>query len=137
VNLESKALIVSLDDKGNASSVGGTYKDGFVAAMPKYFGNFAVMVDTIAPVIDPINIYQSKNMAANTTIRVKISDNLSGIKSYRGTINGKWILMVEDAKTESLTYTFDEHTPTGKNTFELTVIDNKDNKSVYKADFFR
>ena len=137
LNLQSKALIALLDDKGNASSMGGTYKDGYVSTTSNHFGDFAVMVDTLAPVIDPINIYQSKNMAGNTIIKVKISDNLSGIKSYRGTINGKWILMVEDAKTQTLTYTFDEHTPAGKNTFELTVIDNKDNKSVYKADFFR
>ena len=137
LNLQSKALIALLDDKGNASSMGGTYKDGFVSATPNRFGDFAVMVDTLPPTITPINIYQNKNMANDKTIRVKISDNLSGIKSYRGTINGKWVLMVEDLKTQSLTYTFDEHTIAGKNTFELSVIDEKDNKSDFKADFLR
>jgi hypothetical protein len=35
-----------------------------------------------------------------------MSDNLSGIKSYTGKIDGKWVLMEWDYKTKVLSYTF-------------------------------
>jgi len=72
-----------------------------------------------------------------TILKVKISDNLAGIKSYRGTINGKWILMDYDAKNQLLNYAFDDRIHTGKNDFVLTVRDNVGNEAVYKASLIK
>ena len=96
-----------------------------------------VMVDTIHPVIRPVNISPGKNVSRQNTIRIKISDNLSGIKSYRGTINGKWILMDFDAKNQLLTYAFDDRIHPGKNEFILTVKDYVGNETVYKASLIK
>lgn len=68
---------------------------------------------------------------------VKISDDLSGIKYYRATLNGKWILMEYDAKSNSLTYFFDEMIKPGKNIFKLVVRDDVGNESVYTATLSR
>ena len=48
------------------------------------------------------------------SIRVNIKDDLSGIKSYRGEIDNKWILMEYDPKRERLTHYFDKNLSKGK-----------------------
>ena len=68
---------------------------------------------------------------------MRMSDNLSGIKTYLGYIDGQWVLMAWDFKSKVLSYTFDDNLSHGKHTFELTVTDQKDNSSTYKADFYR
>ncbi len=71
-------------------------------------------------------------------MKVKISDDFSGIKSYRGTINGKWILFEYDPKRNLLTYDFSDKTfKLAKHELEIEVEDNVGNKSVYKATFFK
>ena len=97
------------------------------------FGDYAVMVDTTRPMIRAINIVSNKKVSSQHTIQMKISDNLAGIKSYRGTLNGKWILMDFDAKTGLLIYDFDGHMKPGKNEFRLVVKDAVGNESQYNA----
>lgn len=135
--LESKAVIVKIDEQSNYSSKGGKWENGFIRTQVREFGDYTVMVDTVAPVIRAINITPGKKMSSQRSIRMKISDNLSGIRSYRGTLNGKWILMDYDAKNQSLTYSFDDRIRTGKNDFVLIVKDNVGNESVYKASLFK
>ena len=101
------------------------------------FGSFYITVDTTPPVIRPINISDGKSMAGASRISFRISDNLSGIQSFRGTLNGNWILMQYDLKTATLWYTFDEHTVSGKNELLLEVTDMKSNKKSYSVTFTR
>ena len=133
VELCTKALIV--DNKGNAQ--GGEYQDGYIKASMRNFGSFYIKLDTIAPKIHPINLSEGKSMSGLSKIKLKISDNLSGIRSYVGTIDGKWILMEYDAKTATLIHSFDERTLPGKHVFKLVLTDMKDNNATYTANFYR
>lgn len=132
-NLKNKALIVN----SNGSSQGGFFENGYVKATPKNFGSFYIAIDTIAPRIIPVNISEGKNMAGLSKIFFKISDNLSGIKSFNGYIDGKWALMEFDTKTATLWHSFDERTTSGKHTLELVVADMKENTRKYKVTFIR
>jgi len=130
--LFDKALIVLVNEKGGIiHAEGGTYENGSVTASVRTFGNFAVVLDTVAPTIKLL----TKNIQNSNTIKFKISDNLSGIKSYRATVDGKWLLMELDGKTGVLTYYFDEHIGKGKHLFRLVVVDNKDNAREYTVCF--
>jgi len=131
--LREKAVIVNVEDQQKLSSEGGTWDNGFVSAEIREFGKYCVMVDTLCPKIIPLNILNNKNLVQQSTIQLKISDELSGIGYYRGSLNGKWILMDYDAKNELLTYIFDERILKGENIFELTVTDKKNNVTTYKA----
>ena len=71
------------------------------------------------------------------SITLKMTDNLSGIDSYRGTVDGKWVLMEYDAKNDKLSYFFDRKVSAGDHTFKLVVKDEVGNKTVYEADFIR
>jgi hypothetical protein len=132
-SLTNKAVIVNT----LAGCVGGIYQDGYVKAKPAMFGDFFVKLDTVAPVITPINIHNGSNMAAVSSIALRTSDNLSGIKSCVATIDGKWIMLAQDYRTRILRYTFDGGITSGKHVFEITVTDNKDNVAKYTASFNR
>ncbi len=136
-NLVSKAVIVSVGEGNSFASAGGTYENGWVTAKVRDFGNYTVTVDTEPPVIKPINIFPNKKVKKQSSIMVKLHDNLSGVKSYRGTLNGKWILMDYDEKNHLLTYAFDELMKPGKNVFVLHVTDGAGNTSKYEATLIR
>jgi len=136
-NLESKAVIVAVSAGNKFASRGGTWENGWITAKIRDFGNYTVTVDTEPPVIRVINIYPNKKIKSQSSIMVKLSDNLSGIKTYRGTLNGKWILMDYDEKNRLLTYAFDEMMKPGKNVFVLTVTDGVGNTSRYEAALIR
>jgi len=131
--LTGKALIV------NAEGVceGGTYNEGYIKAEARTFGDYYIRIDTTPPIIHPVNIKEGANMAAMKKLSLKIGDNLSGVKSYIGRIDGKWVLMEWDYKTKVLSYKFDDSIAHGKHQFELTVTDNKDNIARYTANFSR
>ncbi|MFZ4564007.1 MAG: M23 family metallopeptidase [Bacteroidales bacterium] len=136
-HLYGKAVIVSVEPGSHFSSKGGTYENGWVTTRVRDFGNYTVAVDTEPPIIRPINIFPNKKVKKQSSILIKISDNLSGIKVYRGTLNGKWILMSYDEKNRLLTYSFDENMKPGKNLFVLMVADAVGNSTLYKATLIR
>ncbi|MDG2147698.1 MAG: hypothetical protein P8K14_05735 [Flavobacteriaceae bacterium] len=71
-------------------------------------------------------------------MKIKIEDNLSGIKSYNGEINGKWVLFEYEPKNKNLTYNFsDIKFKSGKQDLKLKVTDNVGNESVFQTSFYR
>jgi len=131
--LASKAVIVN----AGGGSQGGTFSDGYVKSNPRNFGTFHIAVDTTAPVIVPVNIAEGKSMKGLGKMTFKIRDNLSGIKSFNGYIDGRWVLMEFDSKTATLWHSFDDSTATGKHVIEVIVNDMKDNTKNLKLNFFR
>ncbi len=134
---KDKLLIVSINDEGHASSEGGGYENGFVVAKLRNFGNFAVMMDTTAPVIKLLNYDKENNIFKQDKITIKMTDNLSGIKSYRGTIDGIWVLFQHDNKEKTLTYNFDEKLikSDGEHILVVTIIDKKGNSKKLTTTF--
>ena len=132
-HLESKALLATTD----GGSQGGKFENGWVSVNTRNFGNFYVAVDTTAPTITPRNLSNGKNIAAQRKIDFTISDNFSGIQSFHGYINDKWVLMEYDPKNRHLWHRFDSTLPKGKHSFKLIVKDWKDNERIYEASFVR
>ena len=130
---KEKALIVNT----GRSSQGGYFENGYVKAKPRNFGAFFIAIDTLPPTLTPINISDGKNMAGISKMCFKLRDNLSGIKSFNGFIDGKWILMEFDTKSASLWHTFDDRTSPGKHTLEVIVTDMKDNNRNYSITFYK
>lgn len=135
-SLRKKAVIIYHDRNKRIYAKGGKWRNNYLNITSKNFGSYAIMLDTKPPKITPINIYTNKVMTKNSAIVVKIEDNLSGVKSYRGTIDGKWVKMEFEAKKAKLFYTF-ENIPKGKHNFELTLIDGVGNTSKISIPFIR
>jgi len=132
-DLKPKAIIVDLERK----SQGGNFDSGWVRTKTRAFGSFYITVDTIAPSIHPQNIGEGKDMGATSRVNFKIFDDLSGIQSFNGYIDGDWVLMEYDAKSRSLWHVFEDHLPRGKHRLRLEVIDWKENKQVYEVNFIK
>lgn len=130
---KEKALIVSK----NGASQGGAFDNGYVKANPRNFGSFYIAIDTIPPTLTPLNISDGKNMAGISKMSFKLRDNLSGLKSFNGYVDGKWILMEFDAKTASLWHTFDGSIAPGKHSLEVIVTDMKGNNRNYSITFYK
>jgi murein DD-endopeptidase MepM/ murein hydrolase activator NlpD len=111
------------------------YINGWVNFKSRYFGAFYLDLDTVAPSIKSINIFNGKNIASQKTIDFKVTDDKSGVTMYRGKINDEWVLFEYDYKKSKLTYTIDEHVKHGQNTLHLLVGDAVDNKKVYRCNF--
>jgi murein DD-endopeptidase MepM/ murein hydrolase activator NlpD len=132
-DLQDKALIVN--SRGGA--IGGSLENGFIKASARDFGDYFIKIDTIAPRISPVNISDGKVLTNTPRISFKISDNLSGIRLFRATIDGRWILMEYDAKRGLIWHTFDENTLPGNHQLQLVVSDMKNNTAIYNAAFSR
>ncbi len=134
---QQKAVIVSVSPGNKFSAKGGVSENGWIRTRIREYGNYALALDNVPPVIRPVNIYAGKKVSRQSSIQVRISDNLAGIKSYRGTLNGRWILMDYDEKSKLLTYLFDERMKPGRSRFELVVTDGVGNSTRYTADLIR
>jgi len=134
-SLRPKALVVKIKDDGKGcTSAGGTWEDnGYVTTKIREFGNYSISIDTIPPDIKALQPETFVKMAGQKKLKLSISDNMSGIATYRGMLNGKWVLMEYDAKNNILFYTIDENLAPGRNTFSLEVKDEKNNRSFFAA----
>ncbi len=137
-SLQSKALVAfhSSSLSSRKGSLGGEIYDGYINASSSNFGYFYVTVDTIPPVITP-NFKDKADLRGQKMMTVKIWDDLSGIKSYNGYIDDKWVLFEYDAKRNLLTYTFDKTRTTQgkKHKLVLEVSDRKDNVTTLISEF--
>ncbi len=138
--LQNKVAIISIDNKGKRNYEGGNYKEGWVITHTKNLGTFAITIDTIAPKLKTIFNYvpnTSLNFTRLKIIGIKATDNLSGIKKYRATIDGNWVICEYEMKQDLLFYAFDEKLKTGRHIFTIEVSDDKQNTSTMSFSFFR
>ncbi len=139
-SLNSKALVVSVDTlTRKISATGGLFKNGWVEVQTNYFGNYAVAVDTVSPTILPLSITNKNALTETSQIRFKIDDNLSGVSTYEGIIDGKWALFEYDLKNKLIFHTLDKtrFEMNKRHTLILKVTDNKENTAIYEATFWK
>jgi murein DD-endopeptidase MepM/ murein hydrolase activator NlpD len=128
-----KAVLVSSIN----GAVESSYENGFVKGIIHGFGDYDIRIDSVPPVITPVNIRSGSSLSATRSIIFRVGDSLAGVKNVIGKIDGKWVLVVHDYKSKMFIYTFGPEISTGKHTFELTAIDFKNNVSQFTADFNR
>ena len=101
-------------------------------------GVYTLARDSVAPTVVPDNFKKNQWLSNYKSLNLKIDDDFSGIKKYRGTINGEWVLFEYEPKRKILTYDFfDKYSKKLKHNLELEVEDNVGNKKIYKTTFFR
>ena len=109
-----------------------------LVATTRTFGEYVIGSDFNPPSIKPVNFEEGKWISDQKNLKIMISDDLSGISSYRATINGKFILMEYEYKNNTLTYDFADNINTEtENNLRLIVTDNVGNSATFDAKFFR
>ncbi len=114
-----------------------TFKKGTVfSTKVRELGTYCIAEDIVAPKISILKIIEGKNISNDKTINFRISDNISGINSFNGFMNGKWILFEYEYKQNRLIYKFsDGNVIVGKNDLKLVVVDNVGNSSIFETSF--
>jgi murein DD-endopeptidase MepM/ murein hydrolase activator NlpD len=138
--LQNKAVLVSMNSNGKHNYESGTYANGWVSTLTKNFGNFAIAIDNIAPNVKPsfkVSDISNVDFRKAKMIGLTVSDNLSGIKKYRATIDDKWVLCEYEMKKNLLFYEFDKSVKQGKHTFKIEVSDEKNNTTTWTCGFLR
>lgn len=130
-----KTFIASLD--GAKLNYNKTHRKGTTfSTRVRNFGTYKLAQDSIAPRIYNVNFVEGKNLSNQKTLRVSISDNLSGINSYNAYLNGEWILMEYDYKTKKLVHDLkDGKYKAGRNDFKVIVSDNMQNSTTFESYF--
>jgi len=136
---EQKQLFIArLDDKLEPRHYKTYKRNNTFSARSRTFGTFTLAKDTVAPSITPRNFKEKQWLSNYRYLSLKISDDLSGIKTYSATLNGEWILMEYEPKTNTITYNFDDKIA-GKTQCDLKVLvtDNVGNSTTFEHTFFR
>ena len=105
---KSQTFIALLDSNGKPFFFSNQQKEGSWIGKSKTLGSFTLSRDSIAPQIQPVNFKNKQWLSSFNFLRVKLTDDFSGIKSYRGEINGKWIRLEHEPKNNSLIYDFND-----------------------------
>jgi hypothetical protein len=113
-------------------------KDSTFYTTTKTLGKYTLLTDNQKPKIKILYIKDQQWITNSTTIKAKISDIGTGIKDYRATIDGEWILMEFNHKKGILTYNFSDKKLVGsKHIFKLVVQDNVGNTNTLSTTFFK
>lgn len=137
--LRSKAVVANCGE-GRPDNCGAEWKGDKLSTRVREFGNYCILIDTIAPTITPVQF--DADMRRKDHISFRIRDNFATAAQanglyYRGTVDGQWVLFEFDKKRDRLTYTFDEKTPAGEHTLRLVVRDDRGNEAVFERKFIR
>lgn len=136
---KDQLFIGSVSRYGNKLYYTPTKKRGnTLTARTKYLGHYTLGIDDENPKIKTINFKNGSWISNYRYLKIKISDQISGIKNYRATINGQWILMEYDTKTQTLTHDFNDKIITDtKNNLKIIVTDNVGNSTTFETTFYR
>jgi len=109
--------------------LGGEWVNGRVHFSTREFGDFMILKDSIAPSIVPL-------LVNNQTARFKIRDDMSGILTYEATIDGEWMLMYFDSKSNTIWSKQLDRSKPLRGDFQLRVTDNAGNESYFTTKIF-
>jgi hypothetical protein len=112
-----------------AAWIGGEYRNGWMDADIRELGNYTVMQDVTPPTITPVNPQQWES---SRRIALRLSDNLSGVDTFRGEIDGQYALFEYDGKKSLATYTYDPaRVDKGRHRVTFTLTDAAGNSTFY------
>lgn len=134
-SLASKLLIVWKDDKGKLISKSGVFANGFVTTSVREFGQFYVAMDTIKPLIRPLEFNSQTAIGAQEKWKFVISDNLSGIEAFDVFIDNVWTLAEFDGKSGVLAVLNQGALKKGEHFLRIIVMDERENSSTYESKF--
>ena len=138
-SLIDKSYIARIQENKKSSFVSNKKENNRIVAKINNLGNYTVKVDSIAPEISLINMSENQWISNRTKLMIKINDNGSGVDTYRGTINDKWILLEYNPMKGILTYDFNDNInkTNSKNILEVEIKDNVGNIKKLKTAFYR
>lgn len=120
-----RSVICEVTPEGERLPVATRHTPDSLLAPVGYLNRYTVAEDTLPPTVEYLGRGPGK------TLRFRIGDNLSGIASYRGEVNGQWCLFTYDPRTGILECLLSEPAfrRGEKNEIKITVEDQVKNRT--------
>lgn len=128
--LDKSKLYICEYTENDTAWVGGKYSNGWVVAKIPSQGTYGIAADTIPPVLRPVNELE---WSKNAKVVFDLYDNETTVRTYRGTLNGKFVLFKYSSKDKRLTFNFkQENIRSGNHKLKVVVTDVHGNRSVFE-----
>ena len=127
------------DHEGNESFASSKLNSlNYFELKTKKTGLYYIINDSISPMIKPIKFKNGDWVSDEKYLKFKITDKESGIKKYKGKINGKWMLFEYEYKKNQISYEFDSnYLSKSKNEVEIEIEDMAGNSFIKTYTFYR
>ena len=135
--LELRQSFIGRIEDEKVTYINSRKDDSYIYANTSSLGKYTISRDTIKPEIKPINFKQNSNISNRSTIRLRLKDEMSGIKSYNAYLNGKWALFEYEPKSNLIFHKISDNIINeGKNILLINFQDGVGNKGLYKATIY-
>lgn len=135
---KSQLYIANINNKKYPSYQNTRKKKDKFYTTTKTLGKYTLATDNQKPVIYLKNFKNESWITKHDKIIIKISDKGTGIKSYRATLDGDWILMEYDLKKKQIVYQFKDKELIGaKHQLKIEVEDHVGNTNILNATFYK
>ena len=135
-HLHPKTLVVRIADNGSLVYEGNRIEKGSISASSRSFGVYGLAVDSIPPSLSLLNAAKDTDFSKSSYVRLRMSDNLSGLDTYRCSLDGKWHLAEYDAKSNLFLIPLESVFP-GIHSLAFEAIDKAGNVATFSTEFRR
>jgi hypothetical protein len=126
----SEKLYIRRVTSGGGYGIGGTVKEGWIKAPISSLGTYEAAMDTVPPTVRDLT------KGKNGILTFYIADSETGIKSYKGYIDGEFKLFKFSSKNVRLTCNLRaEGVSRGSHTLRLVVTDRAGNETIIERTF--
>ena len=128
--IKRQSYIGLINNNGTLSYLNTIKKDEFFSTNSSILGSYVLSRDSISPEVKPLNFSLNKDVSNQKTIRLRVYDKTSGIKSYNVLINDKWALFEHEPKSNLIFHQIEDGIiKNGENNINIKVIDGVGNET--------
>ena len=128
--IRRQSYIGLINKDGKLSYLNTSKKDEFFSTNSSILGSYVISIDSISPEVKPLNFSLNKDISNQKTIRLRVYDRTSGIKSYNVLINDKWALFEYEPKSNLIFHQIEDGIiKNGENNINIKVIDGVGNET--------
>ena len=132
--LELRQSFVGKIINGKISYISSKKSNSYIYASISSLGEYVISKDSLKPEIKPINFKSNSNIKLKNTLRLRLKDDLSGIKKYSSYFNGNWALFEYEPKSNMIFHNLsDGIIKNGENELIIKYEDGVGNKGVYQT----
>ena len=119
---------------GKTSYISSKKSNSYIYASISSLGEYVISKDSLKPEIKPINFKSNSNIKLKNTLRLRLKDDLSGIKKFSSYFNGNWALFEYEPKSNMIFHNLsDGIIKNGENELIIKYEDGVGNKGVYQT----
>ena len=132
--LELRQSFVGKIINGKISYISSKKNKSYIYANTSSLGEYIISKDTLKPDIKAINFKNNSNIKVKNILKLRLKDDLSGIKNYSSYFNGNWALFEYEPKSNMIFHNLsDGIIKDGENELIIKYEDGVGNKGVYQA----